>query len=152
MNIIRCDDRLVHGQVIYRWLNENKLSSILIVDDDAATNLQEKNIIRMSVDKQYPVEILTVQELNNSIEVYDNYLILFRRLSVAQVLLNRGILTNDLIIGRLSAGIGKKKFSEGIFLSNEDVECLRFLDRKGIRIFQQMIPKDKAILLNDVLS
>ena len=65
MNIIRCDDRLVHGQVIYRWLNENKLSSILIVDDDAATNLQEKNIIRMSVDKQYPVEILTVQELNN---------------------------------------------------------------------------------------
>ncbi|RCT71951.1 hypothetical protein B1171_09845 [Enterococcus faecium] len=150
--IIWWQDLLIPGQVILRCLHENKLKSILIVDDDAAIDLQEKNISRMSVDKQYPVEILTIPELNKSIEVYDNCLILFKRLSVAQILLNRGILANDLIIGRLSAGIGKKKFSEGIFLSNEDVECLRFLDRKGIRIFQQMIPKDKAVLLNDVLS
>ncbi|MDF7639799.1 PTS sugar transporter subunit IIB [Lactobacillus sp. ESL0791] len=151
MNIFRCDDRLIHGQVIYRWLRDKGLSSIIIIDNEAANDLQEKSIIQMSVNKRYALKFMEVQELKNFSSQNDDNLFVFSQLPIAVILYNKGILTDELVIGRLSTGIGKRKLIEGVYINKDDEAALRYLASHKIKIVHKMLPSDEAVNINDFL-
>lgn len=47
--LLRCDDRLIHGQCIVRVLNDYKVDQIILVDAFTAANPIMENVYKMSV-------------------------------------------------------------------------------------------------------
>ena len=35
----RCDDRLIHGQVIYKWVKYLNIKQIIVVDDETSQDV-----------------------------------------------------------------------------------------------------------------
>ena len=49
ITVLRCDDRLIHGQCIVKVLNDYKIDYIILVDAFTASNPVMSNIYKMSV-------------------------------------------------------------------------------------------------------
>ena len=39
INVLRIDDRLIHGQIVTKWIKDANADMITVVDDKAAKNL-----------------------------------------------------------------------------------------------------------------
>lgn len=58
----RCDDRLIHGQVIYKWVKHLGVKKIVVVDDETTNDVIAKGLIKMAAPKNIDLSILTVSE------------------------------------------------------------------------------------------
>ena len=47
----RCDDRLIHGQVIYKWVKYLNIKQIIVVDDETSQDVISKGLVRMAAPK-----------------------------------------------------------------------------------------------------
>lgn len=54
-------------------------------------------------------------------------------------------------IGHTSAGIGKRKLTNGVYLKEEEIEILKYLAEEKIQIIHQVIPDEIPIVLNTLL-
>lgn len=145
---VRCDDRLVHGQILYRWAEELKFNHLIVIDDSASSDLIERNIITMSAPKKCDLHIISTKELEFIEHQSGIILILFSSLEVAEKMFRAGISMEQLNLGRLSADVGKKQLVKGIFLSKAEIKILAFLVDNHVRVYSQMSPDDNIIELN----
>ena len=63
ITVLRCDDRLIHGQCIVKVLNDYKIDYIILVDAFTASNPVMSNIYKMSVPPN--VQALNIGPMSN---------------------------------------------------------------------------------------
>ena len=107
----RCDDRLIHGQVIYKWVKYLDVKKIVVVDDETTNDVIAKGLIKMAAPKNIDLSILTVSEArryfyNNPAD--DNVFVLIKNLDTANRMREEGIDIKKLIIGRIPTGRKKE--------------------------------------------
>ncbi len=151
MILVRWDDRLVHGQVLYRWLSGRKLSKIIVFDNETANDSQKKSIIRMSISREYDLLFFSVNEIESLQKNVKDSLVLISNPWAARILFDCKILRGTLNIGHTSAGIGKRKLTNGVYLKEEEIEILKYLAEEKIQIIHQVIPDEIPIVLNTLL-
>lgn len=152
MLFIRCDDRLVHGQVLFKWTNEKNIKKIIVVDNNTASDLIEKQMILMSKPKNCEIEILRSSEMDRiSLETKETQMILFKNIRTAYSFVsNRKI--DSLNIGRMASGIGKIKVFNNLFLTREEISDLQQLIDKDVYVYYQMVPDEKAVDLKKIIK
>ena len=96
----RCDDRLIHGQVIYKWVRHLGVKKIVVVDDETTNDVISKGLIKMAAPKNIDLSILTVSEsrryfYNNQAD--DNVFVLIKNLDTANRMIKESILKNLLL-------------------------------------------------------
>ncbi len=152
MLFIRCDDRLVHGQVLFKWTNEKNIKKIVVVDTATASDLIEKQMILMSKPKNCEIEILRSTEMDRiSQETQEALMILFKDIQTAcSFVINRHI--DCLNIGRMASGIGRIKLFNNLFLTREEIANLQQLIDKKVYVYYQMVPDEKAVDLKKIIE
>ncbi|MEO1770764.1 PTS system mannose/fructose/N-acetylgalactosamine-transporter subunit IIB [Candidatus Enterococcus ferrettii] len=152
MLFIRCDDRLVHGQVLFKWTNEKNIKKIVVVDTNTATDLIEKQMILMSKPKNCDIEILRSTEMDCiNHDRQEAQMILFKDVQTAcSFVANRKI--DRMNIGRMASGIGKIKVFNNLFLTQNEISELHQLINEEVFVYYQMVPDENAIDLKKIIE
>ena len=148
MKYFRVDERLIHGQVLLKWLKKTRCTRLLIVDSQVAADPMIQSVLRMSVPADVKAEFLTEQEGQEKIrKETEDIFVLIKELGTVCRLADAGIFIESVNIGRLPYTRGKRKICDNVFIGEEEGEDLiRLLDQET-KIFVQMVPASEPVNL-----
>lgn len=153
ISMVRVDERLVHGQIIIKWIEAKKANKIVIVDDEAASDPIMVKILKLTLPKGIELSIYDLEEgpdfliTNNS---DDNVIVLVKNLWVVKEIYEKGVRLKEVNIGRIPSGVGKKKVHTNVFLSDGDMDIIEFFKNEGISVFIQIVPDSTPINVYDL--
>lgn len=155
VEVLRCDDRLIHGQCIVRVLNDYKIDHIILVDEFTASNPVMSNIYKMSVPPTVKLETYTVERAVDEIEEAakrdEKTLVLVKDPVVALELQKKTTkLPKALNIGPMSNRKQTIKITFFSFLLDKEREACEQLSNLGVRVYFQQVPGEKEIEWNEV--
>jgi D-glucosaminate-specific PTS system IIB component len=142
----RVDSRLIHGQVIARWAIKDSIKRIIIVDDDLAADEFMKDIYMMAAPQGISVDVFTVNEAFENYKANQitdqNTLVLFKDIDSVLRLSRLGYQIEELQIGGLPSGPGKKLVYKTIALAPQDYTALDEIAKEGTKTYFQMLPEE----------
>ena len=68
LSLVRVDDRLIHGQVVVKWLRYLDCNEILIVDDELLRDDFMQNVLRLSAPPGVRVHVASVHQAAQRLE------------------------------------------------------------------------------------
>ena len=140
-NIVLCriDSRLIHGQVVTKWVGQSQANRIAVVSDELDADPFMKNIYLMAAPPNIKVDCFSNQSFAAAWKENQlgdgNVLVLFPSLAAIQ-----------------EAGPNRKAVFQNITLDEKDVGILNDLKSRGIKAVFQTIPEDKPQSLDDILK
>lgn len=155
ITILRCDDRLIHGQCIVKVLNDYKIDHIILVDAFTASNPVMSNIYKMSVPPTVKLEAHDVDTAIAAIEAAaasgGKTLVLVKDPIVALELQKKtDKLPKALNIGPMSNRKETTKATFFSFLLDKEKQACDALSDMGVRVYFQQVPGEKEIEWNEV--
>ncbi len=149
--MIRIDDRLLHGQVVWGWINNLPIERVVLAIDDKNDPWIEmgKTILPDNIE-------FMIHEISNSIDSLNKYtesertMILIRNLNDLYKLYKKGLKCKEVIIGGLHPQnpINKKIVYAG--LTEKDIKIINELKDK-IDFYFQDLPQNKRIKAEEIL-
>lgn len=156
--LLRCDDRLIHGQCIVRILKDYKIDEIILVDAFTASNPVMKNIYQMSVPASVSLHLFapsqeeTIKAIDEAARGDGNTLVLVKGPVVALDLRRRTrALPNTLNIGPMSNRSNAKKMTFFASLLEDEVRACEELTNLGVRVYFQQVPGEKEVDWSEVI-
>ncbi len=153
---VRIDDRLIHGQVVEGWVNFLKATCLLVADDSVASNALQRSIMELSVPQGLKVFIGRVEEIcarmRTSLLDAERAILLFSSPTDVLRALNAGLECRSLNIGGMHFVPGKRKLMDVLAVNTRDLDALREITGKGVRIDVQTVPTQKPISLKKILE
>ena len=156
IGLIRVDDRLIHGQVVTKWIHHTGSNRVIIVDDELVKNSFLTNIFKMAAPPG--IDVMTKSTDDIAKEWMENQLgngkilVLFKTTKALNAAYEKGFKFDYVQIAGLGAGPGKKVVFKTVSLSNEDAETLKELGEKKVNIIFQSIPEEKSVDLQSILK
>lgn len=156
INLVRIDSRLIHGQVITKWLKMSGANRIIIVDDELAKDDFMSIIYTTAAPKDVSVEILSVEdakkgwmenELGNG-----NLLILFKDIKTCYELKNEGVNIEQIQIGGLPSAPGRTVILRAVSFDEDDVSKLKELHDAGVEINIHIIPEEPKMNYENMIK
>lgn len=156
LKLTRIDFRLIHGQVMTRWVVKYNITDIVVVDDKSAKSPLLKKILLGAAPSGVKVVVTTVEEAANMWKNGEmptgNLLILFKNTSQALAAWEQGVKYPSLQVGGIEGSGNKKNVYKNVVMSTEEKDELNILHDGGVRIYLQPIPEDNEFSFKDVLS
>jgi mannose/fructose/N-acetylgalactosamine-specific phosphotransferase system component IIB len=156
VQLLRIDDRLIHGQVVLSWAKTLQSKRILLCDDGVAANDWEKQLYLSCVPGNLHSVIFNVREarefLSHNLQDLDKTIILVKAPSVLLQLIGNGFKPDEANLGGMHYAEDRRKYLSYIFLAPQDVEDLRTLIQKGISIYCQEVPTAKKYDVLEILN
>lgn len=157
-NIVLCriDSRLIHGQVVTKWVGQSQANRIAVVSDELDADPFMKSIYLMAAPPNVKVDCFSNQSfaaawLDNQLGE-GNVLVLFPNLASVQQAVIAGFDVGNIQVGGLGGGPNRKAVFQNITLDDADVVVLRDLQQRGVKVYFQTIPEDKPQALEDILK
>ena len=151
---VRIDERMIHGQVLIKWLGQRKTDTVVIIDETIQENPILKSVMQKSLPKEYDMKVFGKQEgavFLKETEFQDTPLILVREIMTLKKLEEEGVLFKEINIARMPYQVGKEKICDKIYMNDFEKEIVRHFLDKGCKIFVQMVPDSEIIWLEDYL-
>ena len=147
INVLRIDDRLIHGQIVTAWAKNLNIAKIWIVDDGVATDDFIKGVMEMVAPSDRELVISPLSEINELVPKFDNesgnVLILVKYPYVAEQLFKAGVKIRELNIGGMGANSERKKLFKNISASQAEKNTLSSIRDSGINVYFQVTPEEK---------
>lgn len=154
--LLRIDDRLVHGQVVTKWIQDSGANTIIIVDDFLATNSYLSNVYKLAAPKGVNVSIYSVNEFCKQEQEGAfkdlKLLLLFKSVDSLAKTFDLGFFTEKVQIGGLGASAGKKLVYRTIALSEDEAKQLVAISKKGVEVYFQVVPDDRPQRLDSIVQ
>ncbi|WP_374257312.1 PTS system mannose/fructose/N-acetylgalactosamine-transporter subunit IIB [Yokenella regensburgei] len=157
-NIVLCriDSRLIHGQVVTKWVGQSQANRIVVVSDELDADPFMKNIYLMAAPPSIKVDCYGNESFAAAWKENQlgdgKVLVLFPSLAAIQQAVELGFKINNIQVGGLGGGPNRKAVFQNITLDDKDVGILNALKDRGIQVFFQTIPEDKPQSLDDILK
>lgn len=146
---LRVDYRLVHGQVAISWSGALGVDCILVANDEVAKDEMRQSMLRISKPQGIKLVIKSMEDSIKAIQsgVTDKYklFIVVNNVQDVERLTDAVPEINDVNLGVLPAVEGSRPLSKAINVTSEDVETLKRLLSKGIRMEIQQVPTENAV-------
>jgi len=153
---IRIDDRLIHGQVVEGWVNYLKASCLLVADDAVASNTLQRSIMELAVPQGLKVIIGPVEEICERLRTpaldTERVILLFSNPVDVLRAIKAGMDCPSLNVGGMHFTPGKRKLMEVLAVNEGDLEALREISGKGVKIDIQTVPTQRPISLGKILD
>jgi len=157
IELVRLDDRLVHGQVVAGWVKTLRSTKIIVVDDEVAGDPFQESLMRMAVPEGINVEVFTADKCNGlyrqleespgkAIVLFSDVVDLFKLFSRNEFPIR------SLNIGGISFGEGREQLAESLFLSEAEIQMLADMANSGVEVEIQPTPFDKVIDFHELLK
>ncbi len=139
IDLIRCDERLIHGQCMQFIITDNAITRIIVVDDATANNSFLRSIFTNAVPANITANVYTLDEAIAVIEEHKinnvkTLLLMKNPRTLIKLRDNLEDLPNELNIGPQMAKNGIK-CTEFATLHPEDIEACKQLTSDGVRVY-----------------
>lgn len=155
IELVRIDDRLIHGQIATTWINDYNIEQVLIINDDVVKDKMQQSVIAMtapvnvkvkvfgvdsfvSIYKKNPIKRRTMIILTNSIDAYK--------------LASGGVKFQYLNVGGMRFITGRTKIARAVSVTPEERKAFKDILAMGIDVKIQMIPRDEIVDMKDVVD
>lgn len=155
IKLMRTDDRLIHGQVMVRWVSHLQVKKIVIFDDEIASDSMLTNIFELACPQGVDLIISKISDAESIKEKIsgkeENTIILTRSPIVMEKVIDADF-TSDLgyNIGPMSNKPHTTKLASFCYLLDEEVNALKTIHEKGFDIFVQTVPDAEKLEWNDI--
>ncbi|HHV19168.1 MAG TPA: PTS sugar transporter subunit IIB, partial [Thermoanaerobacterales bacterium] len=144
--LVRIDMRLIHGQVIAKWVKQLNINKIFIVDDEISKDKFLTKIYKSAAPPSLKVKICSVEDFIAELDMVNSsenrILILFKNVTSLMSAWKKGFEIETVQIGGLGGGQGRKIIHRNITVSQNDMEDLLQLHKSGVKIVFQAIPEE----------
>ncbi len=145
IQLIRIDDRLIHGQVVVGWVKALDIQRLAVVNDAIAKNTMQKTLMEMAVPAGLKVSFYTVEEAvaacGSAVEK-SRCLLLFSNPVDVVAYQDRGGALASVNVGGLHFGEGKKQVCKTVCVNPEDIEAFKTLKSRGVELEIRAVPGD----------
>jgi mannose/fructose/N-acetylgalactosamine-specific phosphotransferase system component IIB len=144
----RIDERLIHGQVMTRWITGLYVTKIILIDDNIARDEFMYEVLLLSAPVGVTVLVLTVEDaykLLSEDESTEKTLLLFKDIRFVKALSDKGYKVERLNIGNIGSSPVRKGITREVFMSSEEIEIARELSNAGVYVYIQKLPTDKEV-------
>lgn len=149
IKMTRIDYRLIHGQVVAKWIKYNPVSVIVVADNQLADDDFMADIYKMAAGDR-KVEIVPVEKLSALLSQIDkSVMLIFRDVDSAYEAVEHGIKFSDLNVGAVEKTEDRVQIVQGVSLSESEVAKLQEIYSKGISVYAQPIPEQSKINIED---
>lgn len=156
IEFVRIDERLVHGQILTKWIKFTKCDEVVVLDDNMYDDPIMKSVMKMFFPKDIPFDILSIKEgvseISQKLERNVRILLLIRNLNVLNDAFDAGICFDTVNISRLPFEPGKHLIADNIYVSNHDTEIIKRLLKKSVKFTVQMVPDSPVIDLGEIIK
>ncbi len=127
--LTRVDNRLIHGQIVQGWLPSLDVSEVLIVSPIAQQKEFIRKMLRLALPSGYKLVILGPREaVKYSEESKEKLFIIIEDVTNLFEMLQEGFSPKIIILGNTQFREGKRQYSQGVFLYDEEVEELKKME------------------------
>jgi len=155
LDLVRVDDRLIHGQVVVGWGRELKPDLVVLADDEVAANEWEQKLYALGVPPAMRVEFATIEEAARSVDTWAHdsckTIIILSDIDSLQRLCNSAPIIRKVNLGGVHNDGDRQQHLPYLFLSEAEVGQLRLLAMRGIEITAQDLPNSEPVTLEDLL-
>ena len=145
----RVDFRLIHGQVITKWIKYYPAKYIVIVDDVLAMDSFMAEVYAMAVPKGVKLKITSVAEAKACLDQMDaTVFLLFKNIESCRRALDGGVVPGKLIVGGVPGEPGRAFVTDGVYVSPAELKMLEEIEGAGTQIVLKSIPEDADISIN----
>ena len=155
IELVRIDDRLIHGQIATTWINDYNIEQVLIVDDNVVQDKMQQSVISMTAPANVKVKVFGVDSF---IGIYKKNPIKRRTMIVltnsidAYRLLAGGVQIDYLNVGGMRFLDGRTKIARAVSVTPEEREAFKKIIELGIDVRIQMIPRDEIVEMKNVID
>lgn len=151
---IRCDDRIIHGQVVTRWAQERKCDGIIAVNDAVASNPLLRQALKAAGIRTFVwTKEQFAKKMHEAEKSQKSYFVITKTLAdMADLLVDQQMqVTVDVLnVGPQPAGEGKININKNCDLSKEDVMACQKISDAGYRIEYRIVPDSTLVTYADV--
>jgi len=154
IQLIRIDDRLIHGQVVVGWVKTLKTESLVVVNNAIAANNMQKTLMEMAVPSDLKVFFFTIEEAAKAVQKPKENLkslLLFSNPADVLAFADQGAALVSVNIGGMHFCEGKRQVGKTICVNDKDVEAFKKLKRKGVELEVRAVPGDPKEPLENFL-
>lgn len=152
----RIDFRLIHGQVITRWLKQTNADRILVIDNKLSKDPFMSQVYVMAAPPGVQVEMISIEDAVAGWEKDQlgkgKLLVLFKTVKTALHAVEKGFPLKKLQVGGLGAGPGRKVVHNQITLDQKDADALAAIEEQGIEVIFQTVPEETPATLEKILK
>ena len=155
IRLARIDSRLIHGQVVTKWVKQTAANKILIIDDVLAKDAFMLSIYKMAAPSDIPVEVLSVEDAVaawKSGELNSKLFILFKDVQTAYASYKQGFPLETIQVGGLGSEGNKKKVYGPIYFDEEDIRMLSEMNENNVSVTLHQVPEEASMSLEKALS
>lgn len=144
IKLARIDQRLLHSTVALNWNQVVNANYTIIVDPSYCKDDFIIKVMQLCLPEPMKVKIFSVEELIAFIKEDStkkrNLMIIFKNLTIAKNAVEAGFKIKEIQIPYPASRIVIKKLSD--YFNEEEIEHIRFIQNKGIKLFFQTAPLD----------
>lgn len=157
IQLVRIDDRLLHGQVAYSWKGSLGYNAIIIASDSAAKDELRIAAMKMAKPDGVRLAIRSVEDavklLNNpKIAEYKSFVVTDTIAGADYILRHIDEKTKVLNIGGLQAASGKTEITAFAYATDAEREVLKKLQKDGYEVEFRLVASDSAKKLSDLVK
>ncbi|OCG58518.1 PTS system mannose/fructose/N-acetylgalactosamine-transporter subunit IIB [Gilliamella sp. Fer4-1] len=149
INLVRIDDRLIHGQVITVWTKEAKAERIIIVSDEVANDDIRSTLVKQAAPPGIKVSVISIDKAaavyKNPKYENDTVFYLFTNPTDVLRLINAGVPIKEVNIGGMSFKEGKKQITKAVSVDKNDISAFKKMHEMGINLCLKVVITDPNV-------
>lgn len=148
IKVARIDFRLIHGQVITKWIKYYPVDMIVIVDDTLGSDDFMIEIYKMAVPKGVKFKVVPQKDAAEALEnINAKVFLLFKDVETCAKAVESGAEFEFLVVGGVPGDGGRQFISDGIYLSPKEFESLEEINKSVPDIIFKSIPEETAVTM-----
>ena len=155
IEVVRIDDRLIHGQIVQGWLKVIQVDKILLISDEVAEDKMQQILLSMAMPSDVKLVVKNVKdasyELLNDVYDKDKLMVLFSNPQDIVKVLDNGFKFKSINVGGMHFTHGKVQILKNLSVDKEDIISFMKLIENGIELEARILPSDERYnIINDV--
>ena len=155
IELVRIDDRLIHGQIATTWINNYSIEQVLIINDQILTDKMQQSVISMTAPVNVKVKVFGVDafiEIYKKTPIHRRTMIILTNSIDAYRIAKGGVEIKVLNVGGMRFENGREKIAKAVSVTEREREAFEELISMGINVQIQMVPRDESFDMKDVLA
>ncbi len=150
IKLVRIDYRMVHGQIVAKWIKFRPVDRLILADDDLVDDPFMGDIYRMAVPDR-DVDIVKLADVKTAIDRKDDtVMLIFKDVDTAYKAFKEGLELPELNAGAIQNSPKRKSVVQGVALSPEEYAKLKEMKDAGVNVFIQPIPENDAVNIESI--
>lgn len=151
----RVDERMIHGQVAMVWTNVVGANRILVANDEVVRDDMRIEGLKLAKPAGIKLSICSInraiENINNNKYGDDKVFVITRNIEdMGKIAQATGM--KEFNVGNISEHEGSHPIKKSVNVNDEDINTIKGLIDKGIKITAQMIPNEPDVSIMDYIN